>query len=142
MEVDEILRALAECEEQACDLLGHLGVWESGPHAIKSIANLEPLDETSPADIPQNVVWLGERSPDIVGGSKEVHQVASAKVVEGDPDIPLKTYMIPLEEVKVNIEKWRSSIEAEHRSLIVDTRAVEPLSEEAFQTSAKLKWWS
>ena len=68
--------------------------------------------------------------------------MSSAKVVEGDPDIPLKTYMIPLEEVKVNIEKWRSSIEAEHRSLIVDTRAVEPLSEEAFQTSAKLRWKS
>ena len=135
-EIDEFVRVLVSCEEQACDLLKHLDVWETGQHAVRSMATIHLLEEDTAPTIPPNIISLGEWNPD----SEEVDKgpkIASVEVVEGDPNVPLQTRAISLEGVNANIEKWRWSIEVEYRSLIQDTEAIEPLSEEAFQNLCK-----
>ena len=56
---------------------------------------------------------------------------------EENPEVPLQTRTIPLEEVKANIEKWKPSIEADYESLVSNTKAVEPLSDEGYQHGEK-----
>ena len=58
--MDEFVRALISCEEQAEELRSHLGVWEDGPHTVKSVAFVEPLEEASALTVPPCVILLGD----------------------------------------------------------------------------------
>ena len=69
----------------------------------------------------------------VVKQDRDVPKVASVEVTKENSEVPLQTRTIPVDEVKATIEKWRSSIEAEYESLVGKTKAVESLSEEAFQ---------
>ena len=124
---------MISCEEQADELNEHFSVWQDNPSMAKSMMWVDPLEEEiHESQIPYQLVALGEN----IGPEKPDQnppRVASVEVVEENPDVPLQARTIPLEEMKANIERWRPSIEAEYESLVVNTEAVEPLTEEGFQ---------
>ena len=99
---------------------------------MRSMAVINPLKEISASNIPHNTTFLGEWEPEPEVTS-DGPKIASVEVGEENPNVPLQTRTIPLEEVKTNIEKWRPSTEAEYESLVCNTKAVEPLSDEGFQ---------
>ena len=135
-EIDELVRVLVSCEEQAYDIQGQLEVRDGGSHAVRSMAVLDPLEEDKVPIVPRDTIFLGEWTPEVIGSSEGL-KIASVEVVEENPDVPLQTRTIPLEEVTANIEKWKPSIRAEYASLVSNTEAVEPLSVEAFQELCK-----
>ena len=59
-EMDEFVRALISCEEQAEELRSHLGLWEDGPHTVRSITLVESLEEASALTVPPYVIFLGD----------------------------------------------------------------------------------
>ena len=58
--IDEFVRILVSCEEQANELHSHRGVWENGPHTVRSMTFIDPLEEISAPTILHNTVLLGE----------------------------------------------------------------------------------
>ena len=107
------------------------------PSTVKSMMWVDPLEEElSETQIPYQLVVLGDSRP-IAGLCEDLPKVASVEVVEENPDVPLQTRTIPLDEVKAHSEKWRPSIEAEYESLVKTTEAVEPLTDKEFQELCK-----
>ena len=109
---------------------------EDRPYIAKSMVFVEPLEEASALIIPPYIILLGDDKWE-AERTDEGPKIASLDVIEETSEIPLQIRIIPLEEVKVNIERWRASIEIEYESLVSKTEAAEPLSEEAFQEPCK-----
>ena len=80
-EMDEFVRALISCEKQAEELQSHLGVWEDGPHTVKSMAFVEPLEEASALTTPPYVILLGDDKYE-AERTGEGPKVASVDVIE------------------------------------------------------------
>ena len=136
-ELEELVKVMISCEQQADELYGHFNFWQDNLSTVRSMTLVDPLEEEiQESQIPYQLVVLGE---DIASerSDNDPPRVASAEVVEENLDVPLQARTIPLDEVKANIEKWRPSIEAEHESLVRKTEAVELLTEEAFQELCK-----